>query len=355
MRKVERYRNNIMIDGILVHKEKMNSKDERGSSWENNWVKVEPKYYIDKSDDMIYEIWYNRTGIILDRGLNIYIKNDEIATDWTIANLKEINKESAMIKYKERLLKEERLAEIDAKEKQELSNYNNKNLMARIITDGLTLGANNEKPIGWEKLNYQLEGIKSNLKEKDYILQSNKPKYKAGDILKVIGGHDREIGTLFKVKDCMTRYRAEDVELYTELPEPSFDEWTKTKSESIDAMKYNIENYKLYMSVDFGNDEKKGCNAEPIKQQNNGGSSDWYLLPNNARTLQDLIEHRNMNGAVKDIFKACYRLGIKTEDELRDLNKTAYYALREIGRVTGRKDYITIAKELIGSQAIEKE
>ena len=62
-----------------------------------------------------------------------------------------------------------------------------------------------------------------------------------------------------------------------------------------------------------------------------------------------------MNGAVKDIFKACYRLGIKTEDELRDLNKTAYYALREIGRVSGRKDYITIAKELIGSQAIEKD
>lgn len=90
-------------------------------------------------------------------------------------------------------------------------------------------------------------------------------------------------------------------------------------------------------------------------KQNNGGSSDWYLLPDNAKTLQDLIEHRNMNGAVKDMFKACYRLGIKTEDELRDLNKTAYYALREIGRVSGRKDYITIAKELIGSQAIEKE
>lgn len=140
-----------------------------------------------------------------------------------------------------------------------------------------------------------------------------------------------------------------------ELPETSFDEWTKTKSDSIDAMKHNIENNKMYMGVDFSNDETKGCNAEPIKQQNNGGSSDWYLLPDNAKTLQDLIEHRNMNGAVKDIFKACYRLGIKTEDELRDLNKTAYYALREIGRVSGRKDYITIAKELIGSQAIEKE
>lgn len=92
-----------------------------------------------------------------------------------------------------------------------------------------------------------------------------------------------------------------------------------------------------------------------IKQNNNGGASDWYALPKNANTLQDLIEHRNMNGSVKDIFKACYRLGIKTEDELRDLNKMAYYSLREIGRITNRRDYITIAEELMGEQAIENQ
>ena len=109
---------------------------------------------------------------------------------------------------------------------------------------------------------------------------------------------------------------------------------------------------KAMMKIELGNYNNK--NLMKRDKQNNGGSSDWYLLPDNAKTLQDLIEHRNMNGAVKDIFKACYRLGIKTEDELRDLNKTAYYALREIGRVSGRKDYITIAKELIGSQAIEE-
>lgn len=95
--------------------------------------------------------------------------------------------------------------------------------------------------------------------------------------------------------------------------------------------------------------------SQSMKQNNNGGASDWYSLPKDANTLQDLIEHRNMNGSVKDIFKACYRLGIKTEDELRDLNKMAYYSLREIGRITERKDYVTIAKELMGKQAIEKE
>ena len=217
MRKIERYINNIRIDGVLAYRKEIDEQDVELEDWEE----IEPKYYIDKSDDMIFEIWYDKTGLILDRGLNTHLKNDAISTDWAIKRFEEISKESAMIKYNERILrKEQRLVKLDSEEKQKLVSYNNKNLMQR-------------------------------------------------------------------------------------------------------------------------------------DKQNNGGSSDWYLLPENAKTLQDLIEHRNMNGAVKDIFKACYRLGIKTEDELRDLNKTAYYALREIGRVSGRKDYITIAKELIGSQAIE--
>lgn len=237
MRQIKRFKNDILIDGVLVYREAIDEQDVELEDWEE----IEPKYYIDKSDDMIYEIWYDRTGIILDRGSNKYIKNDKIVNDWNITNLREINKESAMIKYKERLLREgARLDKIDAD-------------------------------------NIKFEKAKNAFINGQWIKS------------------------------------------------------TRCKS------------------------EPKGGNPESSKQQNNGGSSDWYSLPANANTLQDLIEHRNMNGAVKDIFKACYRLGIKTEDELRDLNKTAYYALREIGRVSGRKDYITIAKELIGSQAIEKE
>ena len=248
MRQIKRFKNDIAIDEYIVFSEINRVGFRIEYEWED-WIEIEPKYYIDKSDDMIYEIWCDRTGIILDRGLNIHIKNDEIATDWAIANLREINKESAMTRYKERLLREQVLAELDAKEE-------------------------------------------INVKETiDNEYEKAKNAFMNGQWIKPI------------------------------------------RCES----------------------KPKGCNAEPIKQQNNGGSSDWYLLPDNAKTLQDLIEHRNMNGSVKDIFKACYRLGIKTEDELRDLNKTAYYALREIGRVTGRKDYITISKELIGSQAIEKE
>ena len=311
MRQIKRFENDIAINEYIVFTEGNRVGYRIEYEWED-WVEIEPRYYIDKSDDMIFEIWYDRTGIILDRGLNKHLKNGEISTDWNINRLRRINKEYAMIKYNERLLrKEQRLVKLDAKEKQELISYNNKNLMQR-----------------------------------------DEPKYKVGDILKVIDGHDREIGTLFKVKDCMTRYRAEDVELYTGLL--TTNEEIHIYNQSILESRVNFEEAKNTF-IFRQRIESKGCNAEPITQQNNGGSSDWYLLPDNAKTLQDLIEHRNMNGAVKDMFKACYRLGIKTEDELRDLNKTAYYALREIGRVTGRKDYITIAKELIGSQAIEKE
>ena len=82
-----------------------------------------------------------------------------------------------------------------------------------------------------------------------------------------------------------------------------------------------------------------------------GGGANYYDLPKGASQLQDLIEHRNMNGNIKDIFKACFRLGVKegtTEDY--DMRKIVYYALRELGRVDGRKDYLTLAEEVIGHQ-----
>lgn len=94
----------------------------------------------------------------------------------------------------------------------------------------------------------------------------------------------------------------------------------------------------------------------PSVKSDGGGGQNYYDLPKGATQLQDLIEHRNMNGNVKDIFKSCYRAGLKdgTSEEY-DARKRAYYSLRELGRLLGRKDYITIAKELIAHQAIEEE
>ena len=66
----------------------------------------------------------------------------------------------------------------------------------------------------------------------------------------------------------------------------------------------------------------------------NGWSSDYYKLPEGAKELQDLIEHKNMNFAVANIFKAAYRLGDKdgTTEEY-DLNKVIWFAQRELNRI----------------------
>ena len=65
----------------------------------------------------------------------------------------------------------------------------------------------------------------------------------------------------------------------------------------------------------------------------NGGSTpDQYGLPKDAKELQDLIEYREMNFAVGNIFKACYRLGKKNTAEY-ELNKIIWFAKRELNRI----------------------
>lgn len=74
-----------------------------------------------------------------------------------------------------------------------------------------------------------------------------------------------------------------------------------------------------------------------IKQENsinNGGSTDYYKLPKNVKDLQDLIEYKDMNFALGNIFKAVYRLGnCSHSNAIRDLNKIVYFANRELERL----------------------
>jgi hypothetical protein len=77
-----------------------------------------------------------------------------------------------------------------------------------------------------------------------------------------------------------------------------------------------------------------------MDSQNNGGSTDYYALPSDATDLQDLIEHRDMNFAQGNIFKAIYRANQEHHSSYeRDLNKIIWYACRELGRLQkGRSD-----------------
>jgi hypothetical protein len=74
--------------------------------------------------------------------------------------------------------------------------------------------------------------------------------------------------------------------------------------------------------------------SKRVKVASDGGHGEYYELPDDAKTLSDLIEHRNMNYQIGNIFKACYRLGMKEGvDELYDLKKIKYCIDRELARV----------------------
>ena len=69
-----------------------------------------------------------------------------------------------------------------------------------------------------------------------------------------------------------------------------------------------------------------------------GSTPQQYGLPAGATELQDLIEYREMNFALGNIFKACYRQGTCSHsDELRDMRKILWFAQREIDRLEGKR------------------
>jgi len=67
------------------------------------------------------------------------------------------------------------------------------------------------------------------------------------------------------------------------------------------------------------------------KEEDGGSTPSQYGLPEGSTDLQDLIEHRNMNFAIGNIFKAAYRLGTKNNDSY-ELNKIIWFAQRELNK-----------------------
>lgn len=68
--------------------------------------------------------------------------------------------------------------------------------------------------------------------------------------------------------------------------------------------------------------------------KSDGSTASYYELPANAKELQDLISHRNMNAQDGEIFRAIYRKGLASHsDELRDAKKVLFYAKAEVERL----------------------
>ena len=68
--------------------------------------------------------------------------------------------------------------------------------------------------------------------------------------------------------------------------------------------------------------------------RSDGSTADYYVLPEGATQLQDLISHRNLNAQLGEIFRACYRYGLASHsDMLRDAKKIRFYAQAEVDRL----------------------
>lgn len=65
-----------------------------------------------------------------------------------------------------------------------------------------------------------------------------------------------------------------------------------------------------------------------------GSTASYYVLPNGAAELQDLISYKNMNAQIGEIFRACFRYGeCSHSDKLRDARKILFYAQAEVQRL----------------------
>lgn len=73
------------------------------------------------------------------------------------------------------------------------------------------------------------------------------------------------------------------------------------------------------------------------KTKSDGGSTSYYDLPDWAKDIGDLIEHRSMSYGVANIFKAAFRLGQKEGvDDVYDLKKIIYFATKELEYIERR-------------------
>lgn len=74
---------------------------------------------------------------------------------------------------------------------------------------------------------------------------------------------------------------------------------------------------------------------EPINASvSDGSTASYYVLPECAKELQDLISYRDMNAQLGEIFRACYRYGLASHsDKMRDAKKIRFYIEAEIQRL----------------------
>lgn len=70
------------------------------------------------------------------------------------------------------------------------------------------------------------------------------------------------------------------------------------------------------------------------KIKSDGSTASYYELPKGVTELQDLVNHRNMNAQIGEIFRACYRYGlVEHSPKIRDAKKMVFYSKAEVKRL----------------------
>ena len=85
-------------------------------------------------------------------------------------------------------------------------------------------------------------------------------------------------------------------------------------------------------------DEVETCRQGMLhdKANNNGGSTDYYKIPNDYTDLQDKIEADDFNFSQGNILKSAWTLGKGRHEGTgyeRELNKIIFFAQRELDRL----------------------
>jgi len=68
--------------------------------------------------------------------------------------------------------------------------------------------------------------------------------------------------------------------------------------------------------------------------RSDGSTATYYQLPDYAREIQHLINHKNMNANIGEIFRTSYRYGSASHsNQMRDAKKIVFYANAEVERL----------------------
>lgn len=72
--------------------------------------------------------------------------------------------------------------------------------------------------------------------------------------------------------------------------------------------------------------------------RSDGSTADYYVLPEGATQLQDLISHRNMNYQIGSIFGLCYDYSKSGSCDLEKAKEMYELASREVERLQKMQD-----------------